>query len=60
MYFPKEGILIPKAVMNRRAGGIAISQYRVFLREGGHDRDDVQGKDDVHSCAPVAQGPEYL
>ena len=36
MYFPKEGIIIPKAVRNKRAGGMEISQYRVFLREGGH------------------------
>jgi hypothetical protein len=36
MYFPKEGMIIPKAVMNKRAGGMEISQYRVFLREGGH------------------------
>ena len=35
MYFPKEGILIPKVVRDRRAGGMEISQYRVFLREGG-------------------------
>ena len=36
MYFPKEGIIIPKAVRDNSAGGTEISQYRVFLREGGH------------------------
>jgi hypothetical protein len=36
MYFPKEGIRIPKAVRYKRAGGMEISQYRVYLREGGH------------------------
>ena len=35
MYFPKEGIIIPKAVRTKRAGGMEISQYKVFLREGG-------------------------
>ena len=35
MYFPKEGMIIPKAVRTKRAGGMEISQYRVFLREGG-------------------------